>query len=150
MGCIHRVKHKNKKERTKRDCRNRYSASPHCILAPQSTEHSVPSKDTILGTEEQLSKSLPYFPRVTTKSSIIINEDCDLDVRGAANVHFRMNAQDLVNTHHPEILVILEPKISGTHVEHVINQVGLPHHFQVDPMGCQVVSGFYGKITDAI
>lgn len=57
------------------------------------------------------------------------------NVRGAANVRFCMNAQDLVNTHHHEILVILEPKISGTHAEHVINQVGLSHHFQVDPNG---------------
>ena len=71
------------------------------------------------------------------------------NVRGAANVRFCMNAQDLVNTHHPEIHVILEPKISGTHAEHVINQVGLPRHFRVDPK-CQVVSGFYGRITDAI
>lgn len=51
------------------------------------------------------------------------------NVRGAANVRFCMNAQDLVNTHHPEIHVILEPKISGTHAERVINQVGLPRHF---------------------
>ena len=55
------------------------------------------------------------------------------NVRGAANVRFCMNAQDLVNTHHPEIHVILEPTISGTHAEHVINQVGLPRHFRVDP-----------------
>uniref|UniRef100_A0A7N2LGZ2 Uncharacterized protein n=1 Tax=Quercus lobata TaxID=97700 RepID=A0A7N2LGZ2_QUELO len=34
----------------------------------------------------------------------------------------------------PDILVILEPKISGSHAEHVIDQVGLPCHFRVDPV----------------
>jgi len=69
MGCINRVKHKKKikKKGLRETAETDISALPHCILAPQSTKHSLPSKDTILGTEEQLSKSLPYFPRVTTQ-----------------------------------------------------------------------------------
>ena len=55
------------------------------------------------------------------------------NVRGATNDHFRMNVQDLVNTYHPEIFVILEPKIGGSHAERVINHVGLPRHSRVDP-----------------
>ena len=43
--------------------------------------------------------------------------------------------QDLVNTHHPNIMVILEPKIGGSHAENVANQVGLSRNFRVDPQG---------------
>lgn len=69
MGCIHEVKHKKEKEKKglRETAETDISALPHCILAPQSTKHFVPSKDTILGTEEQLSKTIPYFPRVTTQ-----------------------------------------------------------------------------------
>ena len=57
------------------------------------------------------------------------------NVRGATNPNFRLNVQDLVNTHHPDIMVILEPKIGGSHVENVANQVGLSCNFWVDPQG---------------
>ena len=60
------------------------------------------------------------------------------NVRRAGNGWFRLNVQDLVNAYRvtdPDILVILEPKISGSHAEHVICQVGLPCHFRVDPVG---------------
>ena len=59
------------------------------------------------------------------------------NVRRAGNGWFRLNVQDLVNAYRvtdPDILVILEPKISGSHAEHVIGQVGLPCHFRVDPV----------------
>nr|POE93967.1 putative ribonuclease h protein [Quercus suber] len=57
------------------------------------------------------------------------------NVKGAGNARFRLNVQDLINAYSPENLVILEPKISGNHAEHVIGQVGLPRHFCVDPIG---------------
>ena len=60
------------------------------------------------------------------------------NVRRAGNGWFRLNVQDLVNAYRvtdPDILVILEPKISGSHAEHVIGQVSLPCHFRVDPVG---------------
>ena len=46
-----------------------------------------------------------------------------------------MNVQDLINAYGLDILVILKPHISGNHAEHVISQVGLPRHFQVDLIG---------------
>ena len=57
------------------------------------------------------------------------------NVRGAANQNFCLNAQDLVKTHHPDIMVILEPKIGYSHAENVANQVGLSRNFRVDPQG---------------
>ena len=43
--------------------------------------------------------------------------------------------QDLINAYGPDLLVILEPCISGNHSKHVISQVGLPRPFRVDPIG---------------
>lgn len=57
------------------------------------------------------------------------------NVKGAGNAGFRLNVQDLVNAYGPDILIILEPKISGNHAEHVIGQVGFLRHFRVDPIG---------------
>ena len=57
------------------------------------------------------------------------------NVKGAANQNFCLDAQDLVNMHHLDIMVILEPKIGCSHVENVGNQVGLSRDFQVDPQG---------------
>ena len=62
------------------------------------------------------------------------------NVRGVANPNFCLNAQDLVNTHHPDIMVILEQKIGGSHAKYVANQMGLSRNFQVDPQG------FFGGI----
>lgn len=42
------------------------------------------------------------------------------NVRGAGNARFHLNVQDLINAYGPVILVILEPRISGNHAEHVI------------------------------
>ena len=57
------------------------------------------------------------------------------DVKGAGNARFCLNVQDLINAYGLDILVILEPRISGNHAEHVISHVGLPRHFLVDPIG---------------
>nr|POE86300.1 hypothetical protein CFP56_45909 [Quercus suber] len=57
------------------------------------------------------------------------------NVRGVGNARFCLNVQDLINAYGSDILVILEPRISGNHAEHVIGQVKLPRHFRVDPIG---------------
>jgi len=57
------------------------------------------------------------------------------NVRGVGNACFRLNVQDLINAYGPDILVILKPRISGSHAENVISQVGLPKHFRVDLIG---------------
>nr|POE52420.1 hypothetical protein CFP56_50278 [Quercus suber] len=57
------------------------------------------------------------------------------NVRGVGNARFCLNVQDLINGYGSDILVILEPRISGNHAEHVIGQVKLPRHFRVDPIG---------------
>ena len=80
-------------------------------------------------TSQNLPPSQPPIPQTSIMKIITWN------VRGAANPNFRLNVQDLVNTHHPNIMVILEPKIGGSHVENVANQVGLSCNFWVDPQG---------------
>lgn len=84
-----------------------------------------------LSTREVVSFNLsdPTSKSVPT-SSVIILEDSDLE-----NAHFRLNVQDLINAYHPNILIILEPRINNNHAEQVIGQVGLPQHFRVDPIG---------------
>ena len=68
------------------------------------------------------------------------------NVRGAENARFCLNVQDLINAYSLDILVILEPKISESHAEHVIGQVGLPCHFWVDPVG--LLGGIWVLLDD--
>ena len=88
-----------------------------------------PIGSVYLSTSQNLPPSQPPIPQTSIMKIIAWN------VRGAANPNFRLNVQDLVNTHHPDIMVILEPKIGGSHAENVANQVGLSCNFWVDPQG---------------
>ena len=87
-----------------------------------------------VGAERSSSSQTPHlspFPSHQSPSMKIATGN----VRGAGNARFHLNVQDLINAYSPDILVILEPKISESHAEHVIGQVGLPRHFRVDPVG---------------
>nr|POE62106.1 hypothetical protein CFP56_40202 [Quercus suber] len=88
----------------------------------------------------QVGQSGPSFPRTPLLSLFPNPQSPSMkivtwNVRGAGNARFHLNVQDLINANSPEILVILEPKISGNQAEHVVGQVGLPRHFRVDPIG---------------
>ena len=89
--------------------------SPQGRMCPSTSKTSPPS---------QLHPPLSPFMKIAT-----------WNVRGVGNACFRLNVQDLINAYGSNILVILEPHISGNHAEHLINQVGLPGHFQVDLIG---------------
>ena len=81
-----------------------------------------------VGAERSSSSQTPHlspFPSHQSPSMKIATGN----VRGAGNARFHLNVQDLINAYSPDILVILEPKISESHAEHVIGQVGLPCHF---------------------
>lgn len=59
---------------------------------------------------------LSLFPSPQSPSMKIATRNA----RGVGNDRFRLNVQHLVNAYRLDILVILEPKISGSHMEHVI------------------------------
>lgn len=57
------------------------------------------------------------------------------NTRGTLNAGFRRTIMDLIKNHRPDILVLLETKISGNKADSVINSLGYANHMKSDAIG---------------
>lgn len=55
--------------------------------------------------------------------------------RGAGSADFLRHMKDLVRSQKPSIMVVVEPKISGTRAQRVIRQLGFSNFHISDPIG---------------
>lgn len=55
--------------------------------------------------------------------------------RGAGNRNFLMSLKDLISVHRPEIVAILEPRISGRVADGVCSNIGWEHWYRVEAQG---------------
>ncbi|XVF21028.1 hypothetical protein REPUB_Repub12eG0055200 [Reevesia pubescens] len=57
------------------------------------------------------------------------------NVRGAGNSTFFSHARDMITLHRPNLVIFVEPKISGLKAEHVIKRFGFDDSTRVDARG---------------
>lgn len=57
------------------------------------------------------------------------------NVRGAANSQFRRAFRELVDRHKPNVVLLTETRVGGDRADDIINSLGFPVYFKVDPMG---------------
>lgn len=55
--------------------------------------------------------------------------------QGAGNNRFCIMFKELVKSHHPMICIILEPRISGTKADSVVNKLGFNKNFREEARG---------------
>lgn len=57
------------------------------------------------------------------------------NVRGAGNAEFRRSFFDLIGRHKPNVVLLTETRVGGDRASSIINSLGFPRHYKVDPMG---------------
>lgn len=55
--------------------------------------------------------------------------------RGAGNRWFIRNLNDLLDVHWPDILALLEPRISGRAADYICTTIGWKHWYRVEAAG---------------
>ncbi|KAI8007178.1 hypothetical protein LOK49_LG07G02768 [Camellia lanceoleosa] len=76
-----------------------------------------------------VSDPLPNYPSMNSMKLLIWN------CRGAGNNTFKRNLRELLRTHKPEILVLMETKVSFSSLGNFFNNLGFSASTVVDPIG---------------
>lgn len=57
------------------------------------------------------------------------------NVRGTAEADFKCNFQELVSSHQPDIVILMETRVNGERANRIIASLGFDYYTKVDAIG---------------
>lgn len=77
---------------------------------------------------------LPPNPLHSTPNYPLIMNILSGNVRGAGGANFGRVFRELISTHNPDIVILIETEVSGYRANNIIATLGFERYFKVDAM----------------